>query len=54
MESQNFYVSAALIGEIVGVEEMDDQLWHLHFGPLLLGVIDGRDRKAFKLLPVPR
>jgi|GEM_PF-2877892 len=45
--------SCALIGEVVGVEEMDDQLWHLHFGSLLLGVIDGRG-KEIKLLPVPR
>lgn len=52
-KTSNFYVSAALIGEVVGVEEMDDQLWHLHFGSLLLGVIDGRG-KAIKLLPVPR
>ena len=53
-KSQNFYVSAALIGEVVAVEEIDDRIWHLHFGSLLLGVIDGRARGAIKLLPVPR
>jgi putative transposase len=53
-KSQNFYVSAALIGEVVAVEEIDDRLWHLRFGSLLLGVIDGRARGAIKLLPVPR
>lgn len=53
-KSQNLYVSGALLGEVVAVEEVDDCLWHLHFGSLLLGVIDGRARGAFKLLPVPR
>ncbi len=50
---RELYVSSALAGEVVGLEEMDDRLWHLHFGPLFLGVIDGRGRKL-RLIPAAR
>lgn len=52
-KGQSLYVSEALIGQVVGLEEMDDRLWHMNFGALLLGVVDGRG-KRHKLLPVPR
>lgn len=41
------------VGEVVGLEEMDDRLWHLHFGPIFLGIIDGRGR-TLKLIPAAR
>ena len=50
---QELYLSEPLAGEIVGLEEMDDQLWHLHFGPIFLGILDGRG-KRLKLIPAAR
>jgi putative transposase len=38
------YVSAALVGEPVGVEEGEDGAWSLRYGPLLLGSIDATGR----------
>jgi hypothetical protein len=50
---QELYLSEPLAGEIVGLEEMDDQLWHLHFGPIFLGILDGRGRRL-RLIPAAR
>jgi transposase InsO family protein len=50
---QEVYLSKPLIDEVVGLEEMDDQLWHLHFGPLFLGILDGRGSKL-RLIPAAR
>jgi putative transposase len=41
--SQELFVSEVLIGELVGLEESEDGLWSLYFGPLLLGRYDERD-----------
>jgi putative transposase len=39
------YVSTALVGEPVGIEEGEDGAWHVRFGPVLLGSIaDGTER----------
>lgn len=38
------FVSQTLHGERVGLEETDDGLWSLYFGPLLLGRYHERDR----------
>ena len=38
------FVSETLVGERVGLEETDDGLWSLSFGPLLLGCYDERDQ----------
>jgi hypothetical protein len=38
------YVSTVLSGEPVGLEEVDDGLWSLCFGPLLLGRYDVREQ----------
>ena len=35
-------VGAALAGEVVGVEEVDDGVWRLWFGPAPLGLLDER------------
>jgi len=43
------YVSQALAGEPVGLEERDNGVWQLHYGPIELGSIDARGR-----LCVPR
>jgi putative transposase len=42
LKKMHTYVSLSLIGEIVGLEEFDDQMWSLHFGTLRLGIINGR------------
>ena len=36
-------VSQVLAEECVGIEEVDDGLWSVYFGPLLLGRFDERD-----------
>ena len=51
--NQHLFLSEPLAGEVVGLEEMDDRLWHLHFGPIFLGIIDGRGR-TLKLIPAAR
>ena len=37
-------VSQVLAEEYVGIEEVDDGLWSVYFGPLLLGRFDERGR----------
>lgn len=51
--SQELYLAESLAGEVIGFEELDDRLWHLHFGPVFLGILDGRGRKL-KLIPAAR
>lgn len=36
------FVSAALVGELVGLEEVHDDCWRLRFGPIVLGWVDAR------------
>jgi transposase InsO family protein len=38
------FVSEALVGERVGLEETDDRIWSLYFGTLLLARFDERER----------
>jgi len=38
------WLSSALIGEPVGIEEDEDGLWRVRFGPVLLGTIDASGR----------
>ena len=40
LRSINFQVNP---GEHVGLHEVDDGLWDVHFGPLCLGRLDERD-----------
>ncbi len=40
-------VSHPLIDEYVGLEEVDDGIWDLYFGSLLLGRFDERDQKLY-------
>ena len=41
-----WYLSNCLAGELVGLEEVDDERWAVHFGPIILGVLDLRNAKA--------
>ena len=40
------YVSHLLEGEQVGLEEVDDGIWDIYFGPVRLGYYDIRDKKG--------
>jgi hypothetical protein len=40
-----WYISIALAGELVGVEEVDDDRFKAYFGPLELGLLDLRTMK---------
>jgi transposase InsO family protein len=44
------FVGEAMRGELVGLERIDDCVWHLHLGPLRLGVLHERSRTV---LPLP-
>ena len=39
------FVTTVLHGEPIGLEEVDDGIWSLHFGPLLLARFDERDQR---------
>ena len=34
------FISEILVGEPVGLEETDDDLWVVHYGPVVLGTLD--------------
>ena len=38
-----WYLTACLAGEVVGLEEVSNDRWAVHFGPIELGVLDVRD-----------
>jgi len=42
------YVSNLLVGERVGMEEVDDGVWDIYFGPVRLGGFSLRDKKGGK------
>lgn len=42
------YVSHLLTGESVGMEEVDDGVWDIYFGPIRLGGFDLRENKGGK------
>jgi len=43
------FVGEALAGEQVGVEDVDDGHWHVHLGPMRLGVLHERSRTVMPL-----
>lgn len=45
------FVGEAFGGEVVGIEAVDDGLWHVHLGPMRLGVLHGRSRTIVPLEP---
>ena len=42
------YVSETLKGEPVGLVQQDDRSWAVRFGPLLIGLLDGRTKRIAK------
>lgn len=45
---ERLFLSEALRGERVGLEEFDNGLWAVYFGPVLLVKLDERDRKLYE------
>jgi transposase InsO family protein len=43
--SIQWYVSNSLAGELVGLEELDNDCWKVHFGHIVLGILDTRRAK---------
>jgi len=43
------FVGEAMAGELVGVEPVDDELWHVHLGSMHLGVLHERLRTVMPL-----
>lgn len=44
MQGRKLFVSQSLARQSVGLEEVDDGLWSLYFGPMLLGRYDRREQ----------
>ncbi|MCK5945411.1 MAG: integrase core domain-containing protein [Planctomycetes bacterium] len=45
------FLGEAFRGEVVGIEAVDDGLWHVHLGPIRLGVLHGRSQTIAPLAP---
>jgi len=41
------FVSKTLVGKTVGLEEIDDGIWSLYYGPVLLARFDEREMKFY-------
>ena len=46
-KDRRIFVSKTLSGEFVGLEEIDDGIWPLYYGPVLLGRFDEREVKFY-------
>jgi transposase InsO family protein len=44
--NQRLYISHLLEGEYVGLDEVDDGIWKVYFGPIVLGEFDERNVKG--------
>jgi len=53
-QGEMVYLTEALIGESVGLEEVSDAHWKLWFGPIALGIFDNRSRKLLSFSPRAR
>ena len=43
--SRPIYLSTALAGQWIGLEETDDGIWSIYFSDFLLGRYEARERK---------
>lgn len=48
-DGQHVFVGEAFAGERIGVRPVDDGLWHVHLGPLRLGVLHARSQTIVPL-----
>lgn len=39
------YVTPAVVGELVGLEQLDERTWRLHLGSIELGIVDTKTKK---------
>jgi transposase InsO family protein len=46
------YVSQALAGETIGLEQIDEHRWRLHYGMLPLGILDARSARGARVEPL--
>jgi putative transposase len=44
--SIQWYLSSCLVGQRVGLEQVEDDRWKVYFGPVALGLLDVRNAKA--------
>lgn len=49
---EHIFVGEAFAGEHLGISAVDDGIWHVHLGPLRLGVLHQRSRTVVPLQPV--
>lgn len=42
---RDLYVSETLIGEPIGLEQLDDRFYQIHYGPIKVALLDDRKRK---------
>lgn len=48
------FIGEAIAGEMVGFEPVDDLTWHVHLGPMRLGVLHGRARTVLPVTEEPK
>lgn len=44
-KGDTIYLSQALVGEPVGLSQLDDRYWTIQFGPLAIGILDDHTRR---------
>lgn len=47
--NRKIYLSEALVGEPVGLQQADDRFWTVHFGPLQIGMLDNHQQRIFRI-----
>jgi transposase InsO family protein len=48
-DGEMVFVGEAFAGEVVGIRPFDEGLWHVHLGPLRVGILHGRSRTIVPL-----
>lgn len=46
VDQTQWYISGCLKGELIGLEEVNEGRWKVHFGPIELGILDARNAKG--------
>lgn len=50
-QGKMLFMSESLIGEFVGLRKMDDEIWTIHFGPLVLATYSSQNQKLCRVVP---
>jgi putative transposase len=48
LRGRQFFLGEALIGEVVGLEPLNERYWRTHFGPVALGIYDEHRRRVLR------